>query len=71
MDRDEERSFEEPIHTTICGVDVQFRVASVREHRFLPDGDEGHDEMFEDMFSEMHETTSSSILVPTLASTAV
>jgi FkbM family methyltransferase len=55
MDRDEERSFEEPIHTTICGVDVQFRVASAREHRFLPDGDEGHDEIFEDMFTEMHE----------------
>jgi FkbM family methyltransferase len=55
MDRDEERSFEDPIHATICGVDVQFRVASASEHRSLPDGAGGHDAMFEDMVSEMHE----------------
>lgn len=55
MDRDEEGSPTETIHAAICGVDVQFSTASTREHRSLPDGAEGHDEMFEDMFAEMHE----------------
>ncbi|WP_247004637.1 FkbM family methyltransferase [Halosolutus gelatinilyticus] len=55
MDQDEERSIEEPIQTTICSVDVQFHAASAREHRFLPDDTGAHAELFEDMFSEIHE----------------
>jgi FkbM family methyltransferase len=55
MDRDGEQSFDEPLQTTICGVDVQFRVASERERRFRPDDVGIYDEMFEDMFSEMYE----------------
>ncbi|UHQ98826.1 FkbM family methyltransferase (plasmid) [Natrinema zhouii] len=54
MDRDEEQPSDEPVQTTISGVDVQFRVASERERRFLPDDVGIYDEMFEDMFSEMH-----------------
>ena len=55
MDQDEERPFDEPVQTTICGVDVQFHVASERGRRFLPDDVGVYDEMFEDMFSEMYE----------------
>lgn len=56
MDRDEERSPEETIHATIGGVDVQFRMASAREHQFLPDSTDGHgDEIFKDMFVEIHD----------------
>lgn len=57
MGRDEERSLEETIqNATICGVDVQFRLTSAGEHRFLPDDVEGHDnEIIEDMCTEMHE----------------
>ena len=56
MDRDDERSPEETVQATICGVDVQFLRASAREHRFLPDIAEGYeDEMFEDIFTETHE----------------
>lgn len=56
MDQDEERSLEETIQdATICGVDVQFRMASARDHRFLPDFAEGYEEIFKDMFTELHE----------------
>ena len=53
---DEEHSPEEPIRTTICDVDVQFRMASARDNRSVSDIAEGSaDEIFEDMFTEMHE----------------
>lgn len=55
MDQDEEQLFDEPVQTTICGVDVQFRVASERERQFLPDDVGIYDEIFADMFSEIDE----------------
>lgn len=54
MDQDEERSPEETVHTTISGVDVQFRRSSAREDRFLPDIVKQYDEIFDDMFDEMN-----------------
>jgi FkbM family methyltransferase len=55
MDRDEEQPFDKPVQTTICGVDVQFRVASEKERRFRPDDVGIYDEIFKDIFSEMDE----------------
>ncbi|MGN8216150.1 hypothetical protein [Halococcus salifodinae] len=53
---DEEHSLEEPIRTTICDVDVQFRMTSAKDDRSISDMAEGSaDEIFEDMFTEMHE----------------
>lgn len=53
---DEEQSPEEPIRTTICDVDVQFRMTSAKDNRSVSDMAEGSaDEIFEDMFTEMHE----------------
>lgn len=52
---DEEKPFDEPVQTTICGVDVQFRVTSERERQFLPDDVGIYDEIFGDMFSEIDE----------------
>lgn len=55
MERDEERSFEDPIHTTICDVEVQFQVTSESEYQSIPTDSRGYDELFEDLFSEMNE----------------
>lgn len=55
MERDEERSFEDPTHTTVCGVEVQFQVTSENEHQSIPADSGGYHELFEDMFSEMNE----------------
>ncbi|WP_227353276.1 FkbM family methyltransferase [Haladaptatus salinisoli] len=55
MDQNEEHPSDEPVQTTIGGVDVRFRVASERERQFLPDDVEIYDEIFEGMFFEMNE----------------
>ena len=55
MGRDEEQPFDKPVQTTICGVDVQFRVASGKERRFRPENVGIYDAIFADLFSEMDE----------------